>query len=108
MPTTTKYQVGDKIKFEKEKQRYTIQARDDRYIIATKPFNARHTVIYTIIDLKRGVRGPDNLVFGLGYESRLDCENALVRLQDGSMEVSHRRLASLEPSELQALTAPAK
>jgi len=106
MYTLTPYQVGDKIKFENEKQQYTIQARDNRYIIATKPFNLQKTVLYTIIDLKRGVRGPDNLIFGFGYESRLECLEALTRLQDGSMEISHRRFVHLEASELRTLTPP--
>jgi len=98
--------VGDKIKFEGEKQRYTVQACDERYIIATKPFNAQKTVLYTIIDLERGVRGPDNLVFSHGYESQLDCEQNLKMLQAGGMEVSYRRFKKLEPEELQALTQP--
>ena len=43
--------VGDKIYIPGEKRPYTVQCRDDRYIICTKPFNLRHTVQYFIIDL---------------------------------------------------------
>jgi hypothetical protein len=65
------YKIGDKIKFKREKQRYTIQATDGRYLICTKPFNAKKTVIYTIVDLKEKIRGTDNLVFGHGYEDSI-------------------------------------
>jgi hypothetical protein len=96
--------IGDKIKFEGEKQRYTVQAFDSRYIICTKPFNVQKTVLYTIVDLERKVRGADNLVFSHGYESQLDCEQNLKSLQDGSMEVTYRNFKELEPSEIEALT----
>ena len=51
-----KIKVGNKIKFERQKQRYTVQACNDRFIICTKPFNARKTVLYTIIDFERNER----------------------------------------------------
>lgn len=57
-------EVGDKVKFDAEKQRYTVQARDDRFVILTKPFNARQTYLYTIADLEKGIRGACNLIFG--------------------------------------------
>ena len=98
--------IGDKISFEGEKQRYTVQAFDDRYIIATKPFNARKTYLYTIIDLKRGVRGPDNLIFGsfAPYNTPEGAAENLKDLQQGEMEVSHRRNKRLSASEIAALT----
>lgn len=97
-------QIDDKIKFEGEKHRYTVQACDERFIIATKPFNAQKTVLYTIIDLERKVRGRDNLIFSHGYESRSDCEENLLRLQEGSMEVSYRHFAPLSAEEISMLT----
>lgn len=62
--------VGEKIYFEEEKRPYTIQARNERYMICTKPFAARKTVIYTIVDFEKEERGPDNLIFGLPYETK--------------------------------------
>ena len=41
-----KVRVGDKIYISGEKRPYTVQCRDDRYIICTKPFNLQHTVQY--------------------------------------------------------------
>lgn len=34
-------EVGQKIAFANEKRPYTIQARNERYIIMTKPFNLK-------------------------------------------------------------------
>jgi hypothetical protein len=85
------YKVGDLIRFPEERRPYRIKARSDRYLICTKPFNARKTVLYTIVDFERGVRGPDNMVFGMGYETDADCAARMDELLSGDTEVSHRR-----------------
>lgn len=86
-----KVSVGDKVYVPNEKRPYTVKARDDRYIICTKLFAAKHTVLYFIIDLEEKRRGPDNMVFGAGYETNEECAERLKELQDGKMEVSFRR-----------------
>lgn len=91
MVSPLEVKVGDKIYVGGEKKPYTVRARDGRYIIATKPFNPRHTVLYFIIDLVRGVRGPDNMIFCSGYETDEDIAERLKELQDGAIEVSYRR-----------------
>jgi len=83
-----KFKGGDKVKFKREKQRYTVQACDSRYLICTKPFNAKRTVIYTIVDLQEKIRGKENLVFCMGFETKELCEYALARLQKGISEIS--------------------
>lgn len=90
--------VGDKIKFESEKQRYTIVAKSDRYIICTKPFNARKTYLYTIIDLERLVRGAVNLIFGLAWDLNIpeEATECLQELDEGRVEVSHRNCVMLD------------
>ncbi len=88
--------VGDKIKFAGQRQRYTVQACDDRFVICTKPFNLKKTVIYTVIDFERGVRGTENLVFGMGAETQEQCQEMLERLQHGETEVSYRNVTSLD------------
>jgi len=81
--------VGDKIYLRKEKRWYTVQARNDRYIIATKPHFS--TVVYTIIDLKEEWMWPDYLVFSnYSYKTREECEEALNDLANNEMEVSQR------------------
>lgn len=91
--------VGAKIRFAEEKQAYTVQATDGRFAVCTKPFNARRTVLYTIIDLKEKVRGTENLVFSFGFETRQKCEEALARLHAGETAVSHRNRIPLVLAE---------
>jgi len=84
-------EVGDKVYVPKEKKPYRVRARDDRYIICTKPLNIHHTVLYFIIDLVNKWRAPDNMVFCFGYETDEDCRARLQDLQDGTIELSRRR-----------------
>jgi hypothetical protein len=88
--------AGDRIKFAAERQRYTVRAAGKRYLVCTKPFNLRHTVLYTIVDLVKGIRGTENLIFGLGFETQEDCDAALARLEAGETEVSHRNFVPLD------------
>ena len=83
--------VGDKLYITGEVKPYTVKERDERYIIATKPYNLRHTVVYFIIDLFKGWRGPDDRVFCCGYETPEDISERLKELNNGKIEVSRRR-----------------
>lgn len=96
-----------KIKMDGERQRYTVMARNDRFVIMTKPFNAQRTYLYTIADLQRGVRGPCNLIFGLPCDvnTRDGAVEALKKIEDGEMEVSFRRCVDLSGNEIAALAA---
>jgi hypothetical protein len=85
---------GAKVRFVGEKQAYTVICTSNRYTICTKPFNPQHTVLYTIIDWQEQVRGPEDLIFGMGAETKEQCLEMLVRLTDGHpgrSEVSSRR-----------------
>lgn len=73
--------IGTKIKFVKEKGAYVIRARSRRFIVCTKPYNPKRTVIYTIIDLQEKVRGPENLIFGMGAETDQQCADMIDRLE---------------------------
>ena len=86
-----KVAIGDKVYIPSEKRPYTVKARDDRYIICTKPFNLQNTVVYFIIDLVEKWRAPDNMVFCFGYETDEDCLERLKDLQEGTIELSRRR-----------------
>ena len=55
-----KVKIGDKVYIPKEKRPYKVKARDERYIICTKPCFG--TVLYFIVDLKEQWRAPDNMV----------------------------------------------
>lgn len=82
--------VGAKIWFAEEKQGYTVRASNVAFCVCTKPFNARKTVLYTIIDWERGERNYENLIFGWGAETDEECEEMLERLTTGKSGVSHR------------------
>lgn len=86
-----KVKVGDKVYIPTDKKPYMVRARDDRYIICTKPFNPQHTVLYFIIDLVDKWRAPDNMIICDGYETDEDCVERLKELQDGTIELSRRR-----------------
>jgi len=88
--------IGKKIKFSREKKPYYIRAMNDRFIICTKPFNLQKTVLYTIIDLQKNIRGTENLIFCMGFETDEDCNEALERLTNGETEVSHRNRIELD------------
>jgi hypothetical protein len=92
--------VGDRIKFASEKQSYLVRARDDRFIIATKPLNIHRTYLYTIVDIFRMVRGPDNLIFERsgGYGDDQQCREAIFELNDPEnvIEVSYRNCIDLD------------
>lgn len=81
---------GDKIKFIEEKPLYTVIARNNRFIICTRPYNVMRTGIYSIIDRRKGIRGTENLVFDLGFYTLSECQDALLRLNSKETEVSHR------------------
>ena len=59
---------GDKFKADGERLRYTVIAADDRFAIMTKPFAPKKTYIYTITDLRRGIRGSCNMIFGPPFD----------------------------------------
>ena len=88
-------EVGDRIYFVEEKLPYTIRAANERYLICTKPFAIKHTVLYTIVDLLEQIRGTENTVFCMGFESDKHCDDALQRLVDGISEISRRNRIKL-------------
>jgi len=92
------FKTGEKIKFKSEKKRYTIQACDERFLICTKPFAARKTYIYTVVDLKENVRGTVNLIFGPAedYSRPEEAQMALKEFRAGNYEVSHRNRIPLD------------
>lgn len=91
-----KFAIGDKIWFMREKWPYKVRSCDERFVICTKPFNPKKTVLYTIIDLKENIRGTENLIFCEGFETDEDCNEALVRLQSGETELSSRNYVELD------------
>jgi len=81
------FSVGDKVRLASSKRRWTVRGvtRAGRFVILTQPFNLQHTVLYTVIDFERGVRGKDDH-YGLGYESDEDIADALHMFQHAEDE----------------------
>ena len=71
------YKVGDKVKFVDEQRPYTIKACNERFIIATKPYNPKRTFMYTIIDFEHLVRGADNYSCLYEYDKEEEAQKAL-------------------------------
>ena len=87
--------VGDPVWINGEKRPYRVRSRNDRYIICTKPYNPKRTVMYFVVDLDLEIRGPDNLVFCMGYETQEQCDSMLDMLSSGKAEVSRRRCVKI-------------
>jgi hypothetical protein len=87
------FNVGDRVKFVEERNGYTVQAvsASGRWVACTKPFPLKRTVIYSMLDLREGLRGVDNTIGNShGYETREDCEEAVALFDSGALEFSHR------------------
>lgn len=94
--------VGARIWFAEETRPYRVRARSDRFLVCTKPYNVKHTVLYTIIDCVENIRGAENMVLGLGQETDEQCEATLQRLMAGESAVSHRNRIPLRISRMVA------
>lgn len=90
-------EVGDRVRFEPYKRAMTVRAvtKGGRFAILTMPFAAQSTVIYTVIDFERSVRGCDNY-YGLGYESDEDIESALTAFQATEDDLPGQRAREAE------------
>jgi len=105
-------QKGDRVQFApgrrlKNTKYYKVRAANRFFAICTQPLNMikrqrggkykfQKTVLYCIIDWVNKIRGPENLVFGMGAESDQDCKEMLERLTNGESDISHRNNCKLE------------
>ena len=95
-PNKERLQPGDRVKFAEERLSYMVQAASHRFAICTKPFNPRHTVLYSVVDYERNVRGTEDLIFCMGFETKHSCREALARLEKGKSSVSYRNFIPLK------------
>lgn len=81
---------GDSVWFSTSKKSFKVRECNDRFAICTQPFNLKpNTVLYSIIDFNRNVRGLDNLVFSVyDYYTDEDCKQAMEDLMKDEIEVS--------------------
>ena len=117
MKAPPEVEVGSRIWFYNEPPKQLFRVRcispDRRYIICTRPFNLRRTVLYCIADFKEKWRAPDDRVFCEGYETQELIEERMRELCSGEIKLSRRHgvnLALLDilppPRNLHPLSAP--
>lgn len=80
--------LGARVYVPDERRGYVVRARNDRFAVCTKPHFS--TVLYFILDAAEGWRAPEGVVFGLGAESKDDCEEMLERVTLAETELSRR------------------
>lgn len=91
-----KINKGDKIKFKTEVQQYTVRAVNKRYVICSKPFNARKGYLYSIIDFEENIRGGHDRLFNCyGYADR-DFREMFADLVRKKIEISYRNRIELD------------
>ena len=95
-PYTKGFNINDKIKLPDNNRLYTIRARDERFLICTRPIVYGKETEYFIIDLKEKWYGPDNLIFSPEYKTELDCLSRLKDLQENKMSVSKKKGSQLD------------
>lgn len=81
--------IGDKVYFPAEKRGCEVRARNERFLICTKPHFK--TGMYTIIDLDIMKCGPNDRVFNpYDYCIQEDIDECLKDLSEGRVKVSQR------------------
>lgn len=103
-----KLSIGSKIWFIEERQGYTVRATGKQYLILTKPFNPKKTVLYTILDVEQMIRGRENLIFCAGAETDEQCQDMVARLIDGETEISSRYVIAAHISKIVQCTSVIK
>jgi len=114
--------VGMMVFFSNERPPYRVMAISKRYAVCSRKLNRRDdadmlkrevemgayltftdaynvlkgTGVYSIVDFKKSIRSPDNLIFGhYDYLNEVDCHRAIIALLDGEIELSQRNIADL-------------
>lgn len=90
--------VGDRVQFVESKRWWKVRAvsGSGRYVALSSPHNLAATNFYTVIDRHAGVRGPDDRVLGLGWQSDDDFVRNLAELDAGRVGISHRHRVPLD------------
>ena len=92
--------LGAKVYAKAYKRPLVVRARNDHFAVCTRP--AFGSVMYFVVDVVRGVRGTENLVFGFGAETDQECQEMLERLASGRTEVSYRNVVPLDIVRVEA------
>ncbi len=124
---------GDKVCFHGENLFFTVMAQSKRFAILSRKLDKKEDEdilqdlaelmyyanldvafeknkdepIYTIIDFKEGVRGPDNLSLrATDYFSEDDCAEALKSLHSGELGISRRHRIPFSMADIAEINEP--
>lgn len=94
-------QIGDNIYFANYKRPFKVIACSNRWAVCTKPFNIKRTVLYTIIDQEKLIRGTHNLIFNcFDFSNVGGCRLCLRHLLHGQLEISYRNRVPYDPLKI--------
>ena len=84
---------GTKLQWKGQKKRFNVIARNDNFIIITRPYNPQKTYEYSILDLEYMKCNKDNYYCKYNYQDKEECKEALKELQEARDEEKRTGLA---------------
>ena len=100
---------GAKIQWKGQKIKFKVVARNDNFIIITRPYNIKKTFEYSILDLEYMECNKDNYYCRYNYQDIEECKKALEELKetreeekrtnikgDAGLQLSRRGIANIE------------
>lgn len=85
---------GTKIGWKNQKKRFKVIARNDNFIIITRPYNPRKTYEYSILDLEWMECNHDNYYCKYDYSKEDECKEAIKELQETRDEENKTKIAN--------------
>lgn len=85
---------GTKIQWKGQKKRFRVIARNDNFIIITRPYNPKKTFEYSILDLEYMECNKDNYYCRYNYQDIEECKKALEELQQTREEEKKTKIKS--------------
>lgn len=82
-----------KLQWKGQKRRFEVIARNDNFIIITRPYNPQKTYEYSILDLEYMKCNKDNYYCKYNYQDKEECKEALKELQEARDEEKRTGLA---------------
>ena len=85
---------GTKLQWKGQKRKFKVIARNDNFIIITRPYNPQKTFEYSILDLEYMECNKDNYYCKYNYQDINECKEALKELQETRNEEKKTNIAA--------------
>ena len=85
---------GSRIGWKGQKRKFKVIARNDNFIIITRPYNPKRTFEYSILDLEYMKCNHDNYYTKYDYSNKEECKEDLKELQETRDKVKRTNLAN--------------